>query len=178
MLRFINMPSGFKATPFGGWCSPLGVYHTRYANISSDPILRSRGLDPRSHDKRFETIEDIALATGWFEVKYSQRKMTDLREFDQSKSAKRLVTFRFDPSGLPHRQQQRIYEVAKFFSNYFEHGKTRLALELYQFENINIDRRIRTDSVVYDAPIIVTTFNHTYSNYQFFRLGMMSRLKK
>lgn len=176
MLRYINLPSGFKATPFGGWCSPLGVYHPRYANISSDPILRSRGLDPRSHDKRFESIEDIAYATGWFQVVYKQRKKTSLREFDESSNALRTVTFRCSPLALRHRQQQRLYDTAKFFVNYFEEGETRLRLEAFDYGNIHIDRRVRSDSIDLDGPIEITTFAKTYKKYPFFRLGFMSRL--
>lgn len=171
-MSLVNIPSGFIATRFGGWCSPLGVYFPRRANISSDPILRSRGLDPRNHDKRFASISDIALANGWFEFEYRQRKMTNLMEFDESTKAKRTFIFRYCPEAIDLKQQRRIIAVAQYLRDRFEVGSNSYLIEAYRFENYIYSAIPTTRGDTEPKPIEVITEERKSKAYAFFRLDL------
>jgi len=166
------VPSGFIATRFGGWCSPLGVYFPRRANISADPILRSKGLDPRNHDKRFSTITDIALAHAWFQVDYEQRKMTNLREFDESKTAKRTFIFRYCPEAIELKQQRRIIAVAQYLRDRFEVGRNTFKIEAYRFNNYRFTSIPTRRDYEEFKPIEIETEVRTSKSYAFFRLDL------
>lgn len=177
MSFLINTPSNFRFNPFGGWCSPLGVYISRNSNISFDPMLRAKGINKGLVDPRFESLTDIALAEGWFKLEYSQRKLINLTKFDETKTAHRRVTFCFCPDEIDNKQLQRLYALADFASGYFEKGRTDLAIEATRFSNVVIDRRfIPHEDENRNEPIEVHRYTRIFRKYRMFRLGIKQEL--
>lgn len=176
MKKILNLPNQFEPTTFGGWISPLGIYFPRKANISSDPILRSKGVDPRSHDERFLNISHTAMAIGWVEIDYKQRKRSNLSEFDMSKTARRTVVFNLSPASIDRKQELRVFAVSKFFTAFFKEGRTLRELNLFNFGEFSVDRRFRTDIKEHEKELTVEKDKLLFRNEDFLKLKLARKL--
>ena len=175
--RLINLPSRFELTTHGGWCSPLGTYTAQSFADSALPTLRSRGLDPRNHDPRWNgDIEKLALFEGWFKVSYDQAKLTGHRQFDESKTAKRFLTITFSPDGIDRKQQARIKDVAKYFEYMFLVGQNNFNLEAFYFGNVRLTGK--PQEVDYTKPIQVSSFSLSSRKYRFFEIDLLRAYQK